>query len=69
MTVAAACRDRARTARRLGRPSCAGGPLVVLGTAGSGTRVASDVLELAGVFMGRDRNCERDHRAFIAKVS
>ena len=40
------------------------GPIVIVGTAGSGTRVVSDVLEHAGVFLGARRNCERDNAAF-----
>jgi len=43
-------------------------PIVVLGTAGSGTRVFSDLLEWAGVFMGRRRNPQRDSLDFIEIV-
>ena len=44
------------------------GRRIVLGTAGSGTRVVNDALEIAGAFMGKLRNCERDHREFIKRV-
>ena len=40
-------------------------PIVVLGTAGTGTRVFSDLLESAGVFMGARRNAQRDNLDFI----
>ena len=43
-------------------------PIIVTGTAGTGTRVFSDLLECAGVFMGHRRNPTRDNLDFIAFV-
>jgi hypothetical protein len=43
-------------------------PIIVLGTAGTGTRVFSNLLESAGVFMGLRRNPQRDNRDFIRVV-
>jgi len=40
-------------------------PIIVLGTAGTGTRVFSDLLEFAGAFMGLRRNLQRDNLDFI----
>lgn len=40
-------------------------PIIVLGTAGTGTRVFSDLLESGGVFMGHRRNPQADNLDFI----
>ena len=62
------CVNRAQAEHLAEIARCPAGPIIVLGTAGSGTRVASDILEIAGVFLGKMRNCERDHREFIKKI-
>jgi hypothetical protein len=52
----------------LKKPLTGNGPIIITGTAGTGTRVFCDLLEKAGVFMGSRKNAEKDNLDFIELI-